>query len=230
MSLSEVNHPITLSVEPPLEAAAKSLIRDAVRHEISVRHIECLRWFCSHPMTSEDLLLEIYESGLCRDDLGHRQGPRALLEKLANEARYPEAIITLAIQLYTWDDESPHDFGQFLARHADHLWMLESLARRTASTPEKEDLLCAVAASHPEAERLKRQLRLHRLKRRAAACSDPKEIDELYATGEPAVWLMLAGNRAVRRYLLEKLADVKDVPSARQIRNAAREQLAHLEH
>ncbi|HVA47260.1 MAG TPA: hypothetical protein VNH11_12905 [Pirellulales bacterium] len=173
----------------------------------------------------DDLLLATYESGLCLDELGHRQGPRWLLEKLANEARYPEAIITLAIQLYTDARESAEDFRVFVERHSDHFWMLDTLVRRNPSCAEKESILERAIAVHPEANRLRYQLQVNRWSQKAAETEDLQEMQHLYATGEPAVWLALAGNQASPRDLIEQLAAVKDVRLARRIRNRANEAL-----
>lgn len=225
MTIAEGNHSVTVTVEPPLDAAAASLLRDAVRHEISAGHEDCLLWFCSHPTMPDDLLLEIFESGLCLDELGHRRGPRPLLEKLANEACYPEAIVTLALQLYTDSSESPEEFSRFVKQHSDHSWMLDSLVRQSASCAEKKSLLEEVIAAHPEAERLQHQLKVYHWSRQAAHIDDPRVIESLYATDEPAVWLALAGNRATPRHLIEQLAGIKDVRLARRIRNRAKEAL-----
>lgn len=225
MSIAESDHCVTLCVEPPTDASAATLLRDAVRHEIAARHEECLRWFCTHPAMPDDLLLEIYYSGLCLDELGHRQGPRALLEKLANEANYPEAILTLAIQLYTDFNASTEEFSRFVNQHADHFWMLDTLVRRSASSAEKEAVLEDTIAAHPEADHLKQVLQVNRWARRAAQTDDREEMEQLFATGEPAIWLALAGNQATPRRLMEQLADVKDVRLARRIRNRAREAL-----
>lgn len=225
MSVIDESHSVTLSVDAPLDAAGTSLFRDAVRREIAARHEECLRWFCMHPATPDDVLLEIYESGLCREELGHRQGPRDLVKKMADEAEYPEAILTLAIQLYTDPKESDESFERFVRRHSENLWMLESLVRRNGSSTTKESMLERLIVAHPQAERLRYLLDVNRATRRAAETDDPHEIDRLYATAEPGVWLALAGNPSLSRSLLERLAEVKDVRLARQIRNRAREAL-----
>jgi hypothetical protein len=226
MTVAEHSHSVTIDVPAPLDEAGTSLFREAVRREIANRHEDCLRWFCSHPDTPEDVLLEIYESGLCRDDLGHRKGPRALLERMANEASYPESVLTLAIQFYTDADESDGRFERFIQQHNDDQWMLETLVRRSASSPEKESLLERVIASHPQADRLQNLIHVHRARRRAAKTDDRQEMASLYTMGDPGVWLALAGNRAVPRSLLEQLAQVKEVHLANQIRNAAQRTLA----
>lgn len=225
MSVTEQHHAVTIGIGPWHDGSVASLFRDAVYHEISAQHEECLRWFCEHPDTPHDLLLEIYESGLCLDDLGHRQGPRVLLEKLANEAKYPEAILTLAIQFYTDSSITVDEYNGFLRRHADNDWMLETLVRRQGSSAEKELLLEGAIGLHPEANRLRHLMEVNRWSQRAARAADPEEIERLYSTGEPAVWLALAGNGATPRRLLEQLAEATNVRLARRIRNGAREML-----
>lgn len=206
-------------------AMAASLIRDTVRYEIAARHEDSLRWFSLHPATPEDLLIEIYESGLCRDDLGHRQGPRVLLERLANESKYPEAIVTLALQFYTDSEVSTEEFKRFLDQHAEDYWMLDTLVRGASTSPEKESLLEAKIATHVDAARLKRSLEVGHMSRRAEHTSDSEEIDRLYAMGEPAIWLALAKNRFTSRSVLVRLSELKDFPLARHIRNCANDAL-----
>lgn len=225
MSVADEQHPLVLSTEPPHGASAASLIHDTVRYEISARHEDCLRWFSLHPATPDELLLEIYESGLCLDELGHRKGPRILLERLANETKYPEAIVTLGLQLYTDSATSADEFDRFLNQHADHFWTLETLVRQNASSAEKESLLEVVIAAHPETASLTHQLEVSRLRKSAQDASDAQEIERLYATGEPAVWLTLAKNRFTPRAVLERLAETREVASARDIRNSANEAL-----
>jgi hypothetical protein len=142
---------------------------------------------------------------------------------MANEANYPEAILTLASQLYTDANESDETFERFVERHSDHLWMLDTLVRRIGSSVQKESTLERIVAQHPQVERLRHLWDVHRWARQAMTTDDPHEIDSLYATGEPGVWLALAGNPSLPRSLLERLAEVKDIGLARQIRNRARE-------
>lgn len=225
MSVTQRNHAVTVGIGPWHDGSVAPLFREAIQHEISAQHEECLRWFCEHPDTPGDLLLEIYESGHCLDELGHRQGPRILLEKLANEANYPEAILTLAIQFYTDSSIAVEEFNGFLRRHADNDWMLETLVRRQESSAEKERLLHGTILLHPEADRLRHLMEVNRLSHRAARADDLEEIERLYSTGEPDVWLALAGNSATPRRLLERLAEAADVRLARRIRNGARQML-----
>ena len=225
MSVADEQHPLALSAEPPPGSSTASLIHDTVRYEIAARHEDCLRWFCLHPATPDELLIEIYESGLCLDELGHRKGPRILLQRMANETKYPEAIVTLGLQLYTDAGVSSDEFARFLNQHADHFWMLDTLVRQKASSADKESLLEGAVVAHPQSGHLTHMRQVNVLRRRAEHASDPQEIERLYASGEPAVWLALAKNRFTPRAVLERLTETKDVASARDIRNFAKDAL-----
>ena len=201
------------------------LIRDAADQLLRKEDYELLSWICSHPATPEDLLLDFCDRGICLDDLGHRTGPRKLLERMAAVHRYPEAIVTLATELFTNAGESARAFETFANEHADCDWMLESLARRPASSLEKEALFETIVRGRPGAARILRIREVYRWKSTARQTTDPKEIQRLYETGEPDVLRALAGNQATPRSLLESLAAVKNVKNAADIRNRARRRL-----
>src|SRR5436305_225704 len=99
---------LTINAAP--DASAAALIRAAVRQHLAKKDAEGLRWLCSHHDTPEDVLLEICDHGLCLDELGHRRGPRRLVEKMADDHHYPEAIISLALELYVSASEPDHAF------------------------------------------------------------------------------------------------------------------------
>ncbi|HVC94444.1 MAG TPA: hypothetical protein VND64_12175 [Pirellulales bacterium] len=225
MSIANVHdEAITISAAPGASAAA--LIRDVARQHMAVGNADALRWLCSHPDTPEDVLLEICDHGLCLDELGHRRGPRRLLEKLADERHYPEAIISLALELYVSALEPEGAFAAFVGRHADHAWVLESLAHKEASSPEKEAAYSLVLNAHPEAARMRTIQDSCRAERRARQSNDPAEIESLYATRDPAVWRALAGNPATPNALLAELAKARDIQCARETRNLAADTLS----
>jgi hypothetical protein len=87
---------VTISVWPGAPAAA--LIRDAARQHLEAGKSEGLRWLCSHPDAPDDVLLEICDRGLYLDDLGHRRGPRRLLEKLADEHQRERSGLSYEIE------------------------------------------------------------------------------------------------------------------------------------
>jgi len=208
------------------QAIAAALIRNAVHQRLAADDREAVRWFCQHPEAPEDLLVELCDRGVCLDELGHRQGPRKLLEKMADEHRYPEAILSLAICLFEDSGEPAERFAEFLNRHIKNEWLLETLARRgTASSAEKEAAFRMAIAGHPREKEFMDLREIGAFARRAAETRDAAEMERLFAADDPQVWRALASNRAAPRELLEKLASVEGVKNAREIRNLARERL-----
>jgi hypothetical protein len=90
-----------------------------------------------HPEIPEDALVQFAEEGRFISALGHRAGPRRLLEVLAERHRYPEAITTLALHHYGAEDESPESFRTFLQRYED-VHMLEYNLVRARGLSEKK--------------------------------------------------------------------------------------------
>lgn len=225
MSVTEIEHVVTVALEPPADHPAAAFIRSAVQQELAAQRHERLAWFGSHPSTPEDVLLELCDLGLCLNELGHRSGPRALLQRLASRHRYPEAVLTLATELYTSPTESAADFEVFANEHADNRWMLETLARLVGSCAKKRGALRTIVARHVDASRLLKLMDIGDQSNRAAVTTDEAEVRRLFATREPAIWRALASNPAVPRDVLTQLAAAKDVPLAREIRNRAAEEL-----
>lgn len=238
------NEPIIVTIEPPSAAAlihnathvtlnggkhgaiAAALIRNVTHQRLAAGDLEAVRWFCQHPETPEDVLLELCDRGECLDELGHRNGPRALLEKMADEHRYPEAILSLAIRLFEDSNEPSKRFVEFLNRHANHDWMLETLAiRGIASSPDKEAAFLKAIAGHPRECDFKSMREALALAARAATTEDAHEMERLYGAEEPLVWRALASNPAMPHEMLEKLAKVEGVKYAREIRGLARQNL-----
>jgi len=93
-----------------------------------------------NPHTPEDALWAAYRRGRGITPLGHRRGPRALLEALAEEHRYSEAITTLA--LYHYADEDDAAFRRFVERHRGD-FMLRSNLRHDRRLPERKRALVA---------------------------------------------------------------------------------------
>lgn len=93
-----------------------------------------------NPHTPEDALWAAYRRGCGITPLGHRRGPRALLEALAEEHRYSEAITTLA--LYHYADEDDDAFRRFVERHRSDETLRESL-RHDLRLPERRRALVA---------------------------------------------------------------------------------------
>jgi hypothetical protein len=93
-----------------------------------------------NPHTPEDALWEAYRCGRGITPLGHRRGPRALLEALAEEHDYSEAITTLA--LYHYADEDDDAFRRFVERHRGD-FMMRSNLRHARHLPERKRALVA---------------------------------------------------------------------------------------
>lgn len=224
-SISDVVRPLDTG-STALEWA--SYVRDVTHVLVEHEPTEALRALAADPRTPEDILLELSQRPELRDDLGHRKGPRRLLESLANSYRHPEATITVAIDLYTAPNESLEAFQAFIDRHGDNTWMLESLIRCESSTPEKEQALIDAIARHPEAPRLQRVVEIARLEAEAAVTSSPKRIEELFRTNDRAVWRRLAANPNASPEVLRELAMVRNGPLAKEIRATAQSQLSKL--
>lgn len=105
----------------------------AVRHRL-------LGDLLANPNTPEEALWAAYRRGEGIMELGHRRGPRALLEALAEEHEYSEAITSLALFHYAHEDDDA--FRRFVERHrSDH--MLRWNLRRSEHVPERKRALVA---------------------------------------------------------------------------------------
>jgi hypothetical protein len=87
----------------------------------------------SNPATPHDALWAAYRRGRGIPALGHRRGPRALLEALAQEHGYSEAVTSLALFHYAGEDDA--FFRAFVERHRGD-FMLRSNLRRSPLVPE----------------------------------------------------------------------------------------------
>lgn len=72
-----------------------------------------------HPDIPEDVLLRLAGAGRFITVLGHRGGPRRLLEVLAEQHRQAEAITTLALVYLGGPGMPARPFGAFIRRFAD---------------------------------------------------------------------------------------------------------------
>ena len=224
----------TIDTEPctiPLDASAKdtesiSVLKDVVKFQYKEGNGPYLHWLCSCEGASEEVLIELSQFEEFRSQLGHRSGPRRLLEVLADKYDYDEAILTLGRTLFMSPGESLAVFEQFLTRHRLHEWLLQTLAYLQASSPQKDAAYQEAVVQHPSSDRLTRIRQVVDLQQRAREASDPSEIQELYDSGESSVWLALAGNPHVPAAVLENFAVVKEVKHANAIRHAARQTLA----
>lgn len=93
-----------------------------------------------HPDIPEDVLLRLAGAGRFITVLGHRHGPRSLLEALAEQHRYPEAITTLALTYLGVAQAPARPFGVFIRRFTD-VDMLEHNLRAADLDPRKRALV-----------------------------------------------------------------------------------------
>src|SRR5205809_4784354 len=135
-------------------AVVTSLIEEASDLHRQENSEEYVRWLIGHPEAPEDWLLELCERGEFLDELGHRPGPRKLLEAMASRHRYPEAILTLGKALYRDRAEPIERLRDFLAAHQDSAWLFESLAYAVPDPPEKEQALREATPPQPVKDKL----------------------------------------------------------------------------
>lgn len=97
--------------------------RDQLAQIVSAElRTECDDFICDivfHRDMDESTLMKIYASGRCTVDLAHRAGPTSLLERIAQEYRIEEAVLTLLLNDYTTDDYSDSQFADFVRAYAD---------------------------------------------------------------------------------------------------------------
>jgi hypothetical protein len=213
--------------QQPVAAGLEAMIRNAAHQQLDNNvDDDDLPWLVSQESAPEDLLLELCDRGLYIDDLGHRKGPRRLLEKLADEHNYPEAILTLAKKLYTDSAESDDSFVSYVRRHADSGWMLESLSYLKPSSAEKETAYIDVANSHSDRSRFEQIREARRLEEESTTTNDTAAIERLFATREPRVWRALANNPAVSIAILSGLSKASGIKYAAEIRDLAQRNLS----
>jgi hypothetical protein len=213
----------TIRVPSSREPLAAAAIQEAISRHASQPDSErvYLRWLLTHPQAPEESLLRLCEQGLYLDDLGHRQGPRSLLEMLAFRYHYPEAVLTLGKQIYSDAAEPASVLHEFLRQQLDQNWLFESLARETASSPEKEQVFIHVAQQLPVWEVVKDVLALRREESRATSAVDAADIERMYHLRQPSILRALARNPHTPESILKELCTVKEIKHAREIRNAA---------
>lgn len=83
---------------------------------------ELLEPLVFHSNMPDDLLIDLCNRGMFISQMGHRRGPRVLLEHIAEQHSYPEAITTLA--LFHYKDEPLDKFVAFVEKHKN-CWMLQ---------------------------------------------------------------------------------------------------------
>ena len=203
------NAPVEFTIRVPKsrESLASAAIQEAISRHASQPDSEqvYLPWLLTHPQAPEEALLRLCEQGLYLDDLGHRQGPRSLLEMLAFRYHYPEAVLTLGKQIYVNAAESASILHDFLRQQLDQSWLFESLARETASSPEKEQVFLQVARQLPVWAVVRDVHAQREGESRAASAVDATDIERLYHLRQPSVLRALARNPHTPESILKAL-------------------------
>jgi hypothetical protein len=217
---------VTITSSPRGTNPVESWVEEAARTHLDKHQIDELKWLVSHPAAPESLLIALCDRGLFLVELAHRSGPRTVLEKLAEEHRVPEAILSIGKKLYTDPSESTRAFTDFLERHKDSIWLLKSLAFEDATPLQKEAAYVEQLRSSPALFDEFFEIRKTRQRQEEARkASDPEAIAKLYASGDPTVLRALAGNRHTSDDILSALANLGNVKHAATIRNLARNTL-----
>jgi hypothetical protein len=183
----------------------------------------------TRPDVPDEVLRELLEVGLFIDELGHRAGPTWLLERLAEQFKYPEAILTLVKVAYTNPAETPERFELLLNQFAKNCpWIMESLAYTLPSCQEKRNGYFAHLGA--DQDELRRISETTDAEARAKKAIDPAEIERLFAVQEPRILRALADNPSTPENLLKILTECRGQPLSRVIRSLAISNLQSRRH
>ncbi|MET9610160.1 hypothetical protein ABZZ17_34655 [Streptomyces sp. NPDC006512] len=133
--------------------ASAAQLRQIVETVVREGHEELGRGFVHHPDISGEYLLELCDRGVLTDALGHRAGPRGLLVRMCEVHRYPEAVLTLGLELYRDPAVPPDEFAAFVRQYGgvSRGWLLRALAETDPDPALKltayEDALTTAAAA-----------------------------------------------------------------------------------
>lgn len=126
----------TASDAAKLGEAVLAVLEDAPARDLD----DLLDPLLSNPATPHEALWAAYRQGRGIAALGHRRGPRALLEALAEDHGYSEAITSLALFHYAAEDDA--FFRAFVERHRDD-FMLRYNLRHSPLVPDHRRALVA---------------------------------------------------------------------------------------
>ncbi|MFL5732617.1 MAG: hypothetical protein ACJ78Q_05390 [Chloroflexia bacterium] len=181
---------------------------------------------CSHPLP-QGIAKDLIERRVAIDALGHSRQVDEAQRRLASF--YGEALVTLAVDMYTNPQYTAEEFGAMLVEFRDspgYFWALETLASHEPSGEEKQEAYLLAVRERPEAERLLHRNEVYQrvMEARKPEMTEQKAI-ALFDSGEPEVWEALAKHPGTPVEVLRALAGVRGVKSARVIRERARENL-----
>ena len=113
------------------------LVKEMLRFRGRYRRLLCALVF--HPNMAEKTLLLLLAKRCCITELGHRPGPRILLERVVARYRYSEAITTLALYHYGTSDYPTEAFAAFLEEHMGDSMLRSNITRATALPLDKQE-------------------------------------------------------------------------------------------
>jgi hypothetical protein len=140
-----LNH--AFSAAAPAMVTSPDQLRDIVERLLAEGRDELVDELVFHEQMPEDVLLSLCEAGRCVSALGHRGGPRRLLERVIELHGYAEAILTLGLDLYRDASVDAAVFEAFLERHRDHAWLRRTLAGIDPGDDRKRAAYASVIAS-----------------------------------------------------------------------------------
>lgn len=189
-------------------------LREQIEHHLAKGREDLASELVSREEVDIAYLLELCERGVLLDALGHRRGPRELLERMVALHRYPEAELSLGESLLEDAQTTAAALGVFLEDRADNAWLAAHLARADASDQAKQLVFERFVLAHGEAAGV--------YVKRLALAGDAASLRRLLThgdIGEPL--LMCLRDPDVRDCrVVDVLVDAADGYSSREIASA----------
>ena len=113
------------------------VVEELLRFRGRYRRLLCALVF--HPNMGEKTLLLLLAKRCCITELGHRAGPRILLERVVARYRYSEAITTLALYHYGTSDYPTEAFAAFLEGHMGDSMLRFNITRAIGLPLDKQE-------------------------------------------------------------------------------------------
>lgn len=182
-------------------------LRRLVDALVAEDHERWLADFLPHPQMPEDVLLDLAERGICVGTLGHFVRPRRLLERMVALHAYPEAVLSLALQLYCDPGESLAAFAAHAHAHAGHEWMLRCLAEVDPHDDAKEEVYENLLGGSEDAAAVHARHLAH-----ASRCDASRLSRFLTAHTHPRVLVLLLSTEiqdAAKRALVVRFAELR---------------------